>query len=391
MNFVLQQDLIEWLKENENENKNSNNGTGLLLAPVNFAQTEEPEIISEPLPDETEIPELIIEETQETEKVSQPEIETPREEVNQQETELQELSEESYELPQEILQPEEVETSVEVSEPEEFTDKIEINKDTWQETATKYGLSLDEPPIELWTQINAGSDYDDVNYQETESLQGSAYIPRHEHGRNFTQRLQEILRVRKQRAEILREEEKAAEKKNNSSLFNAIIMCSAMLIEVALACIALFFLNRYSAMKNIEIKNNPIENEHEEQEQEQKQDKNEQIEIILPNLDDTVKMKEGDVTSKEPEPIIIKLPETYESLLREGTRAYNLKDYDNAIINFHRAMEMRDYDIRSYIGLADAYKAKGMYFDSKRIIDEARKKIGRNPTLEIQLKLLERE
>ena len=336
-----------------------------MLAPLDSVQQEqeeEPEIISEPLP---EIPEKIIEEPHEPEIpeiISQTEIETP-ENIEEHE----ELSEENNEISQEFLQPEEI------------IDEIDFDNDTWPETAAKYNLSLDEPPIELWTQINSDSNYDEeVNYQETESLQGEAYIPRHEQGKNFTQRLQETLRGRRQRAEILREEE-AAEKKNNSRFFNAIIMCSAMLIEVALACITLFFLSRYSAIKKVEeVKDLPIENKQDEQ-------KN-QIEIILPNLENKV----GDVTSKEPE-IIIKLPETYESLLREGTRAYNHKDYDKAIINFHKAKEMRDYDIRSYIGLADAYKAKKMYFDSKRIIDEARKKIGTNPTLEVQLKFLERE
>ncbi|MBQ7193914.1 MAG: hypothetical protein IJR98_06060, partial [Synergistaceae bacterium] len=44
----------------------------------------------------------------------------------------------------------------------------------WQERATGFTLSLDDPPPELWTGIN--DDDEELDYEETDSLQGAAYV-----------------------------------------------------------------------------------------------------------------------------------------------------------------------------------------------------------------------
>ncbi|MBQ6772889.1 MAG: hypothetical protein IJP48_02380, partial [Synergistaceae bacterium] len=80
---------------------------------------------------------------------------------------------------------------------------------------------------------------------------------------------------------------------------------------------------------------------------------------------------------------------TFEDYLREGNEAFNLGIYNSALKNFFRALELDDNDSRPYIGLAGAYRAKGLYFDAKRILDEAMIIFRKNPTIETALKILE--
>ena len=84
-------------------------------------------------------------------------------------------------------------------------------------------------------------------------------------------------------------------------------------------------------------------------------------------------------------------PVTFEEELEEANHAFNIGMYSRAIRNFHRAHAIRENDIRPYIGLAGAYRAKGMFFDARRILDEARRKFGRNPTLEVERQYLRGE
>ena len=84
-------------------------------------------------------------------------------------------------------------------------------------------------------------------------------------------------------------------------------------------------------------------------------------------------------------------PVTFDELLQEGTKAFNVGKYKVAIMNFFRARELRSNDIRPYIGLARSYRARGLYFDAKIILDEARQKFGRNPTIEMERQYLRRE
>mgnify|MGYP002863626360 CR=1 FL=1 len=92
--------------------------------------------------------------------------------------------------------------------------------------------------------------------------------------------------------------------------------------------------------------------------------------------------------NKEPEP---KMPATFGEFLSEANSAYNSKLYNTAIIYFHRAIELRGSDVRAYIGLAAAYQAQGIPADAKIILDEAKRKFKRNPTVETQSKILERK
>ena len=82
------------------------------------------------------------------------------------------------------------------------------------------------------------------------------------------------------------------------------------------------------------------------------------------------------------------IPLSFEFYISEGNYAYNIGMFNRATVNFFKAMEIDSNDIRPYIGLASCYYAKGMYFDSKRILDEARKKFKRDPTIEMGYKIL---
>ena len=84
-----------------------------------------------------------------------------------------------------------------------------------------------------------------------------------------------------------------------------------------------------------------------------------------------------------------KKPLTFEDYLREGNEAFNLGIYNSALKSFFRALELDDNDTRPYIGLAGAYRAKGLFFDSKRILDDAMIIFRKDPTIETALKILE--
>ena len=79
---------------------------------------------------------------------------------------------------------------------------------------------------------------------------------------------------------------------------------------------------------------------------------------------------------------------TFNEYLNEANRLYNIGMYSKALENFVKALEQRRDDIRPYIGIAESYRAKGMYLDALHILNEARSIFGINPTIEMLKKIL---
>ena len=324
---------------------------------------------------------------------------------------------------------------------------------TWQEQATGFTLSLDEPPPELWTHIN--DDDEDLDYEPTDSLQGAAYVQIH--GRNFTERLQHTLKHRQERAHERAEAERELNP-NRSYIQKTIIICATMLMVLGFAWLSLWFIRRETPEgMNIRAQSLADNAEYEQAAsmyqkayrryphmpmflaglaenaeksghvQTAKTAWEEYIRVIPPeNSRDITHAKEqlkllgGDITEykherlqpttpenlppvkkpetitpskpapqKSPERFTLKeIPLSFEFYISEGNYAYNIGMFNRATLNFFKAMEIDSNDIRPYIGLANCYYAKGMYFDSKRILDEARKKFNRDPTIEMGYKIL---
>ncbi len=283
----------------------------------------------------------------------------------------------------------------------------------WQEANTGFTLSLDEPPPEIWTRINSPTqddpeDDEEEEYEQGMSLQGAAYIPKqnkkHKHGINFTQRLQKTLQGRRERAAKLREEEEE-NSPHHPYISKALIMCGTLVVALLLSWVCLWFMQDGIAAY--------VDRIHTEQEQEQEPEQPEapivpetpkQEERILPPVKQDTPPSSPEPEQK-PEPVIIpittKTPPkptvqtktllTFDEALTEANNAYNIGMYSKAIINFHRALALRENDIRPYIGLAASYRARGMYFDAKRLLDEAWVRFGRNPTIETERYYLRRE
>ncbi len=324
---------------------------------------------------------------------------------------------------------------------------------TWQEQATGFTLSLDEPPPELWTHIN--DDDEDLDYEPTDSLQGAAYVQIH--GRNFTERLQHTLKHRQERAHERAEAERELNP-NRSYIQKTIIICATMLMVLGFAWLSLWFIRRETPEgMNIRAQSLADNAEYEQAAsmyqkayrrypheltflaglaenaeksghvQTAKTAWEEYIRVIPPeNSRDITHAKEqlkllgGDITEhkherlqpttpenlppvkkpetitpskpapqKSPERFTLKeIPLSFEFYISEGNYAYNIGMFNRATVNFFKAMEIDSNDIRPYIGLANCYYEKGMYFDSKRILDEARKKFNRDPTIEMGYKIL---
>lgn len=507
---------MDWLKSADNDN-NVSESRGLLLAPV-FADAKvqvpekEFEIEEKEKDFEQEIkpePEKEIEETNEefnvTEPEPEPEIKSENEsglepepdslitEINEPEHEYEEQEESNEEnqdsgLPDEIFELnkkfQEIQDAFdagkkEIQDPEEDKDKDEefdVNDKEWQERATGFELSLDEPPPELWTGITP-EDYDpengnyndedeELDYEQGMSLQGAAYVPKAPknapgRGANFTERLHQSLRGRKQKAEQIREREE--EKKPRQYKSKIIIICMTFLMLLGLAFLALWFIQRWTPENineraNLKLQNgeyeeamnlfysgykrypnvlsflmgvaksaesagriqtaitaweaysnalpkNDAENRNSAQseirrlkgepepqpeqealnEAQEKEPEPEKVKEVEGEIKEEQKHEEE---TKEPEP---KIPATFDEFLSEANSAYNSKLYNTAIIYFHRAIELKGSDIRPYIGLAAAYQAKNMPADAKIILDEAKRKFKRNPTVETQSNILERK
>ena len=266
-----------------------------------------------------------------------------------------------------------------------------ISSHEWQERATGFTLSLDEPPPELWMRINDDDpdpeyEQDDVQYVQSDSLQGAAYVQIH--GRNFTQRLHHTLRTRKQRQ--MQGGDNKPNRANKNGEYDpsermrdmCMILCSVLIMAIGISCIALYFVWRKVPPENFaRIRNTEL----------------------LIKAGQTVKVQaktqenhESKTQSKDiPQPqkitrrIIPKeKPKTFTDYLNDGNYAYNIGMYNRAVINFWRAMNINRRDIRPYLGLSACYRKKGMYVDSYHIIEEARRIFGRSPAVDMAVYFL---
>ena len=249
---------------------------------------------------------------------------------------------------------------------------------------TGFMLNLDEPPPEIWTRINNPTEDDDEEeeqeYEQGMSLQGDAYVLKQStHGLNFTQRLQRTLQGRKQRAAQRREEE--AQHNPHPYRSKALIMCGTMLIALILSWVCLLFLQKGVAGYIERAHTQTQAPEPEQKPEPESEQKPEPVIIPAP-----AKPKPQEKPAEDTASLL-----TFDEALTEGNHSYNIGMYSRAVIHFHRALALRDDDIRPYIGLAASYRAKGMFFDAKRILDEARIKFGRNPAIEMEQYYLRRE
>ena len=273
-----------------------------------------------------------------------------------------------------------------------------------------------------------------------------------EDGKNFTEKLHKTLRGRKQKAEQLREQEE--KKPHHPYRSRAVIISSTLLMLLGFAFLALWFIQQWTPSKINERANAKLQNGDYEgamtlfqrgykrypyvltfltglaksselaghiqtantaweayinllPDDDIENKTLAQLELSRINGNETSEnKKEEDTKEKETPPeaqqTLTEKKEkekesgahisfTFDDFLREGNEAYNLKLYNSAVIYFHRAIELNGSDVRAYIGLAASYRAKRMYFDAKRILDEARRKFKWNPTIETELKILERE
>ena len=452
---------MDWLKA---DNDNNVTGTGLLLAPVSYdvhsAVPDEKIEIEQP-EEKTEI--INVDKEEEHEEIkNEPEIENNDGDLGLP-TEIFELDKKLQEIQNAFEQSGKAGAPLaEIPEPEEVNKDFDENDKEWQERATGFELSLDEPPSELWTGITP-EDYDEnedddeeLDYEQGMSLQGAAYVPKAPknapgRGSNFTERLHQSMKGRKQKAEQLREKEEEKKSSRHPYKSRALIFCTTLLMVLGLAWFALWFVQRFTPENideraNIHIQNGEYEeamnlfykgykrypnvlsfltgvaraaesadrvqtaiaaweaysNALPKDDEENKNSamseirrlKGEPEPVPEPEEIKEDEVKEEDAKeeiieeNKEPEP---KIPATFDEFLTEANSAYNSKLYNTAIIYFHRAIELKGSDIRAYIGLAAAYQAKGMPADAKIILDEAKRKFKRNPTVETQSKILERK
>lgn len=525
--FILNQDLMDWINADRTDEKISG-GTGLLLVPMN---SDTHEILDEKIETQKPAPEPSIEDFiinvpddnneiefnneisnlhEESEIKENPDELNPEAEIEEIKIEAEENSEIKSENPDDFSSKisELNQTLQEIQElfdskskPEEISsDNDNDNENNSQENETGFALNLNEPPPELWTKINAGDyelndnnedDDEELDYEQGMSLQGAAYVPKAPkdapgRGQNFTERLHQTLRGRKQRAEKLREKEEE-KKPRHPYRSRALIICSTLLMILGLAYLALWFIQQWTpekiyerASEKLEIgdyessmnlfqrgykrypnvlkflsglakaaesadrvqtaiialegyikalpdddnenknsarlelkrlkgepdpekilvspktppeeKKEEIEKEpepeiiSEDKEPEEPEIQEDKPEIEVKEIEEEKKSEAEEIKTKK-----IKLPAAFYEVLNEANEAYNEKLYDKAIIFFHRAVELNGSDVRAYIGLAGAYKAKGMFFDSKRILDNARRRFKKNFTVETQLKILEGE
>ena len=299
------------------------------------------------------------------------------------------------------------------------TDPAEQTHD-WQERATGFTLSLDEPPPELWTNIN--DDDTELDYEPTDSLQGAAYVQIH--GRNFTERLHHTLKHRKERAQ---ERLNYEHETDNSHPYvqKAVILCATLLMALGFACLALMFIRRETpeGMKSRALsliqegkfeeasqiyrrahRRYPDVPEFLEGLSETSQKlghvqtaKAAHDEYIRQTSHDTQAQSRTDVPAAIPKPepktppkpapvslILNEKPLTFDDCMSEANHAYNIGMYTRALEYFSRAMKLNPSDSRPYIGLSASYRMKGWYVDSMNILDEMRRKFGRSPALDME-------
>ena len=324
-----------------------------------------------------------------------------------------------------------------------------ILNQAWHNAA---GLNINfaEPPQEMWTDINSDDDDEPKEYEENMSLQGDAYIPVPKHGANFTQRLQATLQGRKAKAAKRRELD--AENASHHPYFQkAVIFCGVLLMALGFGYFGLWFIQRetpdgineraknfYEQGKFDEAENlyhrgynryphvlgfltgmarsaekaghtqtaiaawNEYVSSLPKDDTEHRRAAQEELDRLIPghphkNTQAPPKTSQTLIPAKPApaKPIRPQLPEviamTFHEVLAEGNNAYNIGMFSRAIASFHKAHAIRENDIRPYIGLAASYRAKGLFFDAKRILDEARRKFWHHPTLEVERYFLRKE
>ena len=377
--------------------------------------------------------------------------EAPKEEISieqdnsQQEPEAQE--------PEVIIDASDAEDTLQPEEPSDIAqpdeDHASILNQAWHE-ATGFHINFDEPPPQMWTDIDdEDSDDDDKDYEENPSLQGDAYIPVVKHGANFTQRLQATLKGRKDRAakQHERESENAS---SHPYVQKAVIFCGVLLMALGFAYFGLWFINRETPDKLSERAQSLYEqgkydeaatlyqrgyrrypeiltfltglarssekigrtqtaiaawNEYmsslPKDDAEHRRIVQEELARLIPGGEkhpdtQTITLPQKVMPSvTQAKPQMPSLPNvramTFDEALSEANSAFNIGMFSRAITNFHKAHSIRPDDIRPYVGLAASYRAKGLYFDAKRMLDEAVSKFGNDPALEIERYYLRRE
>ena len=430
----MNQSLLDWLNQDSEQTQKV-----LLLAPINTVQhdNEEINLIHE-------IDDTVHDEPHETEETKTDiEIQIPEPEPEQHN------ENESQEIETLIGIPEEAEKDNVLTEKEAITKELQslknevdsiqenargldLNK-AWHEASSGFELSMKEPPPQIWTpqSENESEDEDSENDEDYEHiiLQQNSSITLH--GTNFTQRLQNILQGRKNKAAELKR--KSSEKNQHSHKYikHGFIMCSVILLTLGLAWSSLIYLQSRTPESFSRRASELYEKGKYDEAMNLYQEAYNHYPNVLTFLTGIARSAEkaghsqtantawneyNNVLGKDksedikpqskPEPLTINIntggvkresksqneteKRTFDEYLNEGNRLFNIGMYSRALRNFFYALDMRNDDVRPYIGIAESYRAKGMYFDAKRILDEARVKFGINPSIEAAKEFLKR-
>ena len=389
--MYLNQDFINWLNSADNDvnnNTDTSQDNDLLVAPISLADSHSQESSEEVTAQEApeEIDSILFSDSSnssDSSLASESETQNLQLEFN---FDPDSDSDSKPAANQEDSQPE--------SEISNILQELRNLRRHVEELDGSLPAQYDEPPPETWAEYNTEIDEDSELYEHYEQgIDFQEYNDRIPHGTNFTRRLQRILHERKERAaeEKMRAD---SQKTPHPYMMKGILFCLSLIIAFMFALGVLFFLQ----------KKVPNHTQHTELLNEQEQEQVTQAIIKIEHKPEPEIIKSGDnthidiaktVQAARPEkPKEIRRPAkplTLEDYLREGNEAFNLGIYNSALKSFFRALELDDNDTRPYIGLAGAYRAKGLYFDSKRILDEAMMIFRKNPTIETALKILEGE
>ena len=426
----MEQDLFDWLNSHANTQ-----GKGLLIAPLSSEKRDDIPAPQENIISEHE--EYPADDSENDNTSQQEEFSVPEEYVPQytDETAQENLPDDSHDeqqdfhdesdeyVPQYTGDTSQVEADEYVPQyadepvPDEVsTDDDVLHDHEWQERATGFTLSLDEPPPELWTHIN--DDDPEPDYEPTDSLQGAAYVQIH--GRNFTERLHHTLKHRKERAEERLHSEQETDPSAPLKQM-AVILCGTLIIALGFALLSLWFVWRETPdgmKRRAESLSESGKFEEAAEIYRKAYRRYPSIPEFLERLSDT-SQKAGHVqTAKAAHDEYIKLttspdvpakpdvpntpapetppyfphislilnekPLTFDECMNEANHAYNIGMYTRALEYFSRAMKLNSRDFRPYIGMSASYRMKGWYVDSMHIIEEARRKFGRSPALDME-------
>ncbi|MBQ7733621.1 MAG: hypothetical protein IJT58_06340 [Synergistaceae bacterium] len=381
----MNQDFINWLNSADDVNSNSNTlrDNDLLVAPLVVA---DPQDIRQGAPKEIG-PDLD----------SDPESDSQLQPDSESELQPEAASELQPEAASE-LQPEAASQPEPESEISNILQELRNLRKQVENLDGNIPAQYDEPPPETWAEYDTEIDENSELYEHYEQgIDFQEYNDKIPHGTNFTRRLQRILHERKERAA----EEKSradSQKAPHPYMIKGILFCLALIIALLFAWGVLFVLQK--KVPNYTQHTSTLSLNEQEQEHKQVTRATEHEPAVIKAGDDVHTETESESkphevniakTVQTTQPAKPPVPLTFEDYLREGNEAFNLGIYNSALKNFFRALELDGNDTRPYIGLAGAYRAKGLYFDSKRILDEAMMIFRKNPTIETALKILEGE